>query len=78
LAGIRVSTQMIMGIAALAAFAAGPGLGNQILGGLARIGASNAISQALAGTLGVAVLAILFDIALIIIGRLTISRGIRV
>lgn len=78
LAGIRVSTQMIMGIAALAAFAAGPGLGNEILGGLQRIGATNAISQAVAGTLGVALLAILFDIALIIIGRLTISRGIRV
>ncbi|WP_163509314.1 ABC transporter permease [Fodinicola acaciae] len=78
LAGIRVSTQMTMGIAALAAFAAGPGLGNQILGGLNRIGATNAVSEALAGTLGVAILAILFDIVLIIIGRLTISRGIRV
>jgi osmoprotectant transport system permease protein len=78
LAGIRVSTQMIMGIAAIAAYAAGPGLGNQILGGLSRIGATNAVNQALAGTLGVVLLAVIFDIVLILIGRFTISRGIRV
>ncbi|GAA1670384.1 ABC transporter permease [Fodinicola feengrottensis] len=77
LAGIRVSTQMIMGIAAIAAYAAGPGLGNQIFGGLSRIGATNAVSEAVAGTLGVVILAIMFDIVLIVIGRFTTSRGIR-
>ena len=34
LTGIRVSTQMIIGIAAIAAYVAGPGLGDQIFDGL--------------------------------------------
>ena len=33
LTGIRVSTQMLMGIAAIAAYASGPGLGNEIFRG---------------------------------------------
>jgi osmoprotectant transport system permease protein len=32
----------------------------------------------LAGTLGIIVLALLFDAAYVLLGRLTISRGIRV
>lgn len=78
LAGIRVSTQMIMGIAAIAAYAGGPGLGKQIFDGLTQIGSANAVNAALAGTLGVAVLAIVTDIILVILGRLTTPRGIRV
>ncbi|QOV38034.1 ABC transporter permease [Streptomyces ferrugineus] len=78
LTGIRVSTQMLMGIAAIAAYASGPGLGNVIFRGLASLGSSNALNQVLAGTLGIIVLALLFDAAYVLIGRLTISRGIRV
>ncbi|MET9966785.1 ABC transporter permease [Streptomyces sp. NPDC006356] len=78
LTGIRVSTQMLMGIAAIAAYASGPGLGNVIFRGLASLGSSNALNQVLAGTLGIIVLALLFDAAYVLIGRLTIPRGIRV
>ncbi|MFF2655371.1 ABC transporter permease [Streptomyces sp. NPDC058045] len=78
LTGIRVSTQMLMGIAAIAAFASGPGLGNEIFRGIASLGSKNALNQVLAGTLGIIVLALLFDFAYILIGRLTIPRGIRV
>ncbi|MFG3657236.1 ABC transporter permease [Streptomyces sp. NPDC047706] len=78
LTGIRVSTQMLMGIAAIAAYASGPGLGNLIFRGLASLGSSNALNQVLAGTVGIIVLALLFDAAYVLIGRLTISRGIRV
>ncbi|GGT14559.1 ABC transporter permease [Streptomyces chromofuscus] len=78
LTGIRVSTQMLMGIAAIAAYASGPGLGNLIFRGLASLGSANALNQVLAGTLGILVLALLFDAAYVLIGRLTISRGIRV
>ena len=78
LTGIRVSTQMLMGIAAIAAYASGPGLGNVIFRGLASLGSANALNQVLAGTLGIAVLALLFDAAYVLIGRLTIPRGIRV
>ncbi|MEV1066984.1 ABC transporter permease [Streptomyces sp. NPDC050263] len=78
LTGIRVSTQMLMGIAAIAAYASGPGLGNEIFRGLASPGSKNALNQVLAGTLGIIVLALLFDAAYVLIGRLTIPRGIRV
>jgi osmoprotectant transport system permease protein len=78
LTGIRISTQMLMGIAAIAAYASGPGLGNEIFRGIASLGSRNALNQVLAGTLGIIVLALLFDAAYVLIGRLTISRGIRV
>ena len=65
LTGIRVATQMLMGIAAIAAFASGPGLGHEIFRGIASLGSANSLNQVLAGTVGIAVLA------------LTISRGIR-
>ncbi|MEU9013101.1 ABC transporter permease [Streptomyces sp. NPDC048479] len=77
LTGIRVSTQMLMGIAAIAAYASGPGLGNEIFRGIASLGSANALNQVLAGTIGIVILALLFDTALVGIGRLTISRGIR-
>ncbi|GAA4295679.1 ABC transporter permease [Streptomyces venetus] len=77
LTGIRVATQMLMGIAAIAAYASGPGLGNVIFRGLASLGSANALNQVLAGTLGIIVLALLFDAAYVLVGRLTISRGIR-
>lgn len=78
LTGIRISTQMIIGIAAIAAYVNGPGLGNLIFRGLSSLGSSNAVNFALAGTLGVVFLAILFDAAFVLIGRLTTSRGLRV
>ncbi|MEV7326384.1 ABC transporter permease [Streptomyces sp. NPDC093970] len=78
LTGIRVSTQMLMGIAAIAAYASGPGLGNEIFRGLASLGSRNALNQVLAGTVGIVILALLFDAAYVLIGRLTIPRGIRV
>ncbi|MFI8940484.1 ABC transporter permease [Streptomyces syringium] len=77
LTGIRVSTQMLMGIAAIAAYASGPGLGNEIFRGISSLGSANALNQVLAGTLGIIVLALLFDAVYVLIGRLTIPRGIR-
>nr|WP_218888582.1 ABC transporter permease [Saccharopolyspora hordei] len=77
LAGMRVSTQMLMGIAAIAAYAKGPGLGNLIFSGLGQLGGANALNMAIAGTVGVIVLALLLDAVFVLIGRLTTSRGIR-
>ncbi|MFI0515228.1 ABC transporter permease [Streptomyces sp. WSLK1-5] len=77
LTGIRIATQMLMGIAAIAAYASGPGLGNEIFRGIASLGSRNALNQVLAGTLGIVVLALLFDAAYVLLGRLTIPRGIR-
>jgi osmoprotectant transport system permease protein len=77
LTGIRVSTQMIIGIAAIAAYVAGPGLGNQIFDGLSRLGSVNSLNAALSGTLGVVIFALAFDLAYLVIRRLTTSRGLR-
>jgi osmoprotectant transport system permease protein len=77
LAGMRVSTQMLMGIAAIAAYAKGPGLGVHIFSGLSQIGSANAINNVAAGTIGIVILALILDGIYVLIGRFTISRGIR-
>jgi osmoprotectant transport system permease protein len=76
-AGIRTSTQMSMGIAAVAAYALGPGLGSYIFTGLAQIGSANGLNYALVGTLGVVLVALVADGLLLLLGRLTVSKGIR-
>jgi osmoprotectant transport system permease protein len=78
LAGIRVSTQMVMGIAAVAAYVLGPGLGGFIFTGLSRLGGANSLNAALTGTLAVVVLALIVDLLLVAVGRLTIPGGTRV
>lgn len=78
LAGLRVSTQMSMGVAAIAAYALGPGLGSYIFTGLTQIGGRNAIYYVLVATIGIVILALLLDLILQVIGRLTTTRGIRV
>ncbi|MBM4494921.1 ABC transporter permease subunit [Rhodococcus hoagii] len=77
LAGIRVSTQMLMGILAIAAYAKGPGLGNLISSGLSRVGSPTAVPQALTGTVLIVILALVLDGLLVLLGRLTTSRGLR-
>lgn len=77
LTGIRVSTLIVLGIAAIAAVINGPGLGELILSGLGRIGSVNAMNEALAGILGIMVLAIAFDLAFFVVRRLTTSAGVR-
>jgi len=78
LAGMRVSTQLVMGILAIAAYAKGPGLGNLIFSGLARLGSPTAVPQALSATVLIVILALILDGIYVLIGRLTTSRGIRV
>ena len=78
LAGMRVSAQMTMGIAAVAAYALGPGLGGYIFSGLSRLGGANSFESVATGVIAVVILALLLDLALILLGRFTISRGIRV
>jgi len=77
LSAVRLSTQMSMGVLAIAAYVKGPGLGNLIFAGLARVGSPTALPMALTGTLLIVVLALLLDAALVLLGRLTTSKGIR-
>ncbi|WP_445337039.1 ABC transporter permease [Clavibacter sp. CFBP 8614] len=78
LGGIRVSAQMVMGIAAVAAYVLGPGLGGFIFSGLSRLGGANSTESVLTGVAGVVLLALLLDLVLVGLGRLTTPRGIRV
>ncbi|WP_129661498.1 ABC transporter permease [Rothia uropygialis] len=78
LAGMRVSAQMTMGIAAVAAYALGPGLGGYIFSGLSRLGGANSLESVVTGVVAVIILALILDVVLILVGRLTTSRGIRV
>ncbi|MQA84762.1 MAG: ABC transporter permease subunit [Streptosporangiales bacterium] len=76
--GMRVSTVIVVGIAAIGAYVNGPGLGEDIFRGLRRIGnPETALNLVLGGLLGIVVLAILFDLVYVLLSRLTTSRGIR-
>jgi osmoprotectant transport system permease protein len=77
IAGLRVSTLMTVGVAAIAAVVNGPGLGGPIFQGLRATGTQRGFNQAFSGTLGVVVVALLFDGAYLVLARLTTSRGLR-
>ena len=77
LAGIRVATQLIVGIAATAALVGGPGLGREIFRGIRSIGSVGALNSLIAGTVGIVLVAAAFDLVYVAIGRLTIPKGIR-
>lgn len=75
--GIRVSTMLLVSIAAIASYVGAGGLGDHIFAGLARRGGANAVELLLGGTLGVVLVAFLLDLAYQIVGRLTTPKGIR-
>jgi osmoprotectant transport system permease protein len=78
LTGIRISAQMVMGVAAVTAYALGPGLGGFVFSGLSRLGGANSLQSVIVAVVGVVILAFVLDLLLVGLGRLTISRGIRV
>jgi len=77
LAGVRIAVQLTVGIAAIAAYVAGPGLGQYIFKGLSSLGSKNALNYALTGTVSVIILALLLDAVFLLIARYTISRGLK-
>ncbi len=77
LTGMRVSTLVLIGIAAIGAYIQGPGLGQDIFSGLAHIGGASALNEVLGGTLGVIVLAVLFDLVYVVISWVTVPKGLR-
>ncbi|HWO65318.1 MAG TPA: ABC transporter permease [Umezawaea sp.] len=76
--GIRVAAQLTVGIAAIAAYVAGPGLGVYIFRGLSSLGSVNALNFALTGTLCVVLLALLIDGVFVLVTRYSTPRGLRV
>lgn len=77
LAGVRVSTQLTVGIACIAALIGADNLGSLIFGGIRRLGSAGAAESIIGGTIAVVILAFAFDLVFLFIGRLTTSRGIR-
>jgi osmoprotectant transport system permease protein len=77
LTGVRVAAQLTVGIAAIAAYLAGPGLGEYIFKGLSSLGSKNALNYALTGTVAVIILALVLDGIFVLIARYTTSRGLR-
>lgn len=77
LAGMRTSLQMSMGVAAIAGYVKGPGLGEYIFTGLARQGNATALDYVLVATIAIVLIALIADALLLLLGRLTIPKGIR-
>lgn len=75
--GVRVTTLVLLGIAAIGAIVNGPGYGEFIFTGLARVGTPVAVNLVLAGALGVMILAVVFDLLFYATRRLTTPKGIR-
>ncbi len=76
--GIRTATIMLVATAAIGAVVRGPGLGELIFEGLARIGGANALNETLAGIIGVVLVALVLDLFFIAIAKVTTLRGINV
>lgn len=76
LTGVRVSTLIIVGIAAIAAYVKGPGLGGDIFQGISRIGSATALNLVLGAVLAIVLLALIFDGFFAVLGKLTTSRGL--
>lgn len=76
LAGLRVATQLLLGIGAIAAAVNGPGLGNLILDGLATAGTPFAVYLTVEGMAGIILLAVLFELLYAAVNRFTTPRGL--
>jgi osmoprotectant transport system permease protein len=77
LSGIRVATVLIVGIAAIGSWVSGPGLGEEIFGGLGSFPSARAAPQIIVGTVGIGLVALILDIVLAGISRLTTPRGLK-
>jgi osmoprotectant transport system permease protein len=77
MAGVRVSALLTTGIAAIGVLVAGPGLGEFIKDGLRRLGLPNSMEAVWTGTVFIIALALLFDLVLSLIQRITTSKGLR-
>lgn len=78
MAGVRVSSLMVVGIAALAVLVGGDGLGLFIQGGLTRLGLPNSENSVWAGVAFTVLLGLALDIVFATVQRITTSRGLKI
>ena len=77
MAGVRVSSLMVVGIGAIAVLVGGDGLGTFIQGGLTRLGLPGAAESVWVGTVFIVMLGLVLDLVFALIQRLTTSPGLR-
>lgn len=77
LTGIRISTLLTTGIAAIAVLVGGPGLGYYINQGLTRYPFPKSVESMWTGMALTIGLALLFDLGFVLVRRLTMSKGLR-
>lgn len=78
MAGVRISSLLTVGIAAIAILVGGDGLGVFIQGGLTRLGLPNAFESVWVGVVFTVLLGLVLDLAFAIVQRFTTSRGLRI
>lgn len=77
IAGVRVSAQLVIGIAAIAPLVGYGGLGRFIQRGLTSLGLPNSLERVWTGTVFVVLLALALDLLLGLFERFTTSKGLR-
>ena len=77
ISGVRVSTVLIVGIAAIGAWISGPGLGAELFSGIGAYPSARAEPQIIVGTVGIVFVALVLDALLGLLTRLTTSRGLQ-
>ena len=78
MAGIRISSLITVGIAAIAVLVGGDGLGTFIQAGLTRLGLPNALNSVWVGTIFTVLLGLVLDLVFATLQRFTTSRGQRI
>ncbi len=77
LTGVRVATLIVTSIFAIAAYVGASGLGREIDRGLSNLGAAWAFDVVLTATVAIVLVALVLDVLYMLIGKLTIPRGVR-
>ncbi len=75
--GVRISTLLTVGIAAIAPLVGGDGLGTYIRDGLTRLGLPNSENSVWVGVIFTILLGLLLDVILATFQRFTTPRGLR-
>ncbi len=78
MAGVRVSSLLVIGIAAIAVLVGGDGLGTFIQGGLTRLGLPGSVESVWVGTVFTVLLGLTLDVVFATVQRFTSSPGLRI
>jgi osmoprotectant transport system permease protein len=78
MAGVRISSLITVGIAAIAVLVGGDGLGSYIQSGLTRLGLPNSLESVWVGTIFTVLLGLALDLVFATVQRFTTSKGQRI